>query len=473
MLLALFVATAIFGSFFAIRLGLPRLNVMTVFSAIWVPVVLVASQAGAVMPGLGLGSWTLFLVGLLGLLVGTLVVAGRPSTVRVESKVDMAGMRKAHFIFCAILALYVLWQYYQILQKGISLTDVFFANDNSGNKYRWSFFYEQEDVDASTFESTGLIRGGVSWLLFFGNVSIFTGACLWVAKRRALAVIPLVLSAAFSVLTVQRASFFWAMLLFAFTAVSLRRSTFIDVNAPRPKTARSPLRILGAALAVAFAAFVLIYPDTVRTRGTNEEATTFLKFQYLFSGIGGLNYRDETDSRSSLYFNVDSAAADATPGSNTFTEFFSILRRFDMPIKTAPTHYDWYSVDILGSPFSTNTNTMFLDFWLDFGLIGVFIVSFALAALATLVQRFAWQGKVAAAPLFAFIMTGITYSIIATAMIGSFRYLLVIGAATLVLSRFVKQSPVPDATEAGEVALHGTRVGGEASLRTPAVAASG
>jgi hypothetical protein len=160
--------------------------------------------------------------------------------------------------------------------------------------------------------------------------------------------------------------------------------------------------------------------------------------------VGGLNYRDES-LQGALSFDVVPTAAEATPGSNTFTSVFSILQRFDLPVDTAPSFLDYGYINVLGTDLATNVGTLFFDFWLDFGLSGVFFMVFGLALLGTLAQRLVWQGRVAAVPAFSFAMTTIFWSFFGNSTLGNYQYIVITVASMFIIPRFVRTSvKVPD-----------------------------
>jgi oligosaccharide repeat unit polymerase len=373
--------------------------------------------------------------------------SGRLSHHTAKFDINLRGLTHIHVAMCILLFLYVAFQTYFIAQQfGGNLLDVYFAGGEQGRAYRNSFLLTQELAAESSFSGGAIVKGLISYVLFFGSVSIFSGACLWVIGKRVLATTPLLLSAAFSILSLQRTTFLVALTLFLFAVLAARRVLSIpkrdpaDLSSTKARKWRTPATLL---LAISIA--ILLYPQSIRVRGTSDASGVQSLLPYLLSGVGGLNYRDESPLQNAISFDVDPAAVEATPGSNTFNSIFIILQRFDVPVHTAPSFLDYAHVHVLGTDLATNVGTLFFNFWLDFGLFGVFFITFGIALLGTLAQRLAWQGRVAAMPAFAFAMTTIFWSFFGNFTLGNDRYILITVASMFIIPRFVRPSvKVPD-----------------------------
>jgi oligosaccharide repeat unit polymerase len=446
--LAVFIFAALCASVIVVLLGIPRINGVTLFVAVWVPLVVLASNARVLSPSMTEGTWTILFVAILGIILGTLLGwvwkfadSGEHSRRPAQSVVDIPGLVRFHIATCTVLLLYVVWQTYLVSQKfSGSLFDVYFGGGEEGRLYRISSLDAQELATSSSFSGATLLTGSISNILFLGNISIFSGSVLWVIGKRALAAAPLLLSAAFSTLSVQRTTFLLAVTLFVFAVVGVRRMlpTSERRHGDAPTRQVGKWRKPAATLLLAISILIIVYPQSVRVRGTTDVAGVGSVLPYLLSGVGGLNYRDQTLYRGGVSFDVDPSTTEATPGSNTFTSLFVILQRLDVPVNTAPNFLDYGDIDVLDTTLSTNVGTSFFDYWLDFGLWGVFFIVFGLAVLGALAQRLIWQGKTAAVPVFSFVMTTIFWSFFSNVTLDNYRYVLITVAAMFIIPRFVR-----------------------------------
>ncbi|MCX2934604.1 O-antigen ligase [Mycobacterium sp. CVI_P3] len=466
MLVALFTIVAIVGSFVVVRLGLPRVNVLTIFSAVWIPLILVGSYPRVLFPGFTHGTWTLLLLALAGIVLGTFLATiwrlsdpATPSDIEQHvSAVDVDRLIKIHVALCIVLFFYFLWQIYLIPQRlNINLNDIlsiYFSSGNEGHQYR-SLAFEARDLAHSSGYGIGgaaILQGLVSYILFFvGNISLFTGARLWLNKKRALAAVPLMLAAAFSIFSLQRSAFLLLATLFLFSVVATKWASPVAERVPADSTSevcvglsknksRQRRRRVAAVLIILLSVLVLFYPQYLRNRGTtNHVSPPELLLPYYLAGVGGLNYRDNNPDGGPVSFDGDSSViVQATPGSYTFSDFFITLRRLDFPVHAAPLDFDYRTIEVSGVELHTNTGTMFFNFWLDFGLLGVFFITFGLALLTTFAQRLARQGRTVAIPALSLGMSAIFWSFSANYFLGNLRYILLIIAATVAIPRLLR-----------------------------------
>ena len=140
------------------------------------------------------GTWTLLYLALFGAVLGTLLGAvlhfsdgWRTSLRTVRSEIDLGRLTKIHVALCVLLLLYVVWQMYLIPEQvGFSLNDlarIYFEGSDEGNLYRISGLDAQMVFDSSSLGVAGILQRLTSFVLFLGNASIFSGACLWVMGK--------------------------------------------------------------------------------------------------------------------------------------------------------------------------------------------------------------------------------------------------------------------------------------------------
>ena len=274
------------------------------------------------------------------------------------------------------------------------------------------------------------IQGLFGYALFMGNVSIFTGAALWAMRRRLLAILPLIVSALYSIVTLQRTTFVIAILLFACAAISFSR--LLGVNHPYLKrSSRTPYLVLGIMGVVGY--FAILFPLQVRNRGTDNSSGWESIGSYFLSGIGGLNSRElggATGSSPALL-----STDGVFPGSYTFTSLAKLFRRLGLDLDVPPDMFDYITIRIGSVPFTSNTGTGLLQFWLDFGFYGVFGFPFVLGFVATVLQkRVAYRGAVGAVPFFCVSLVTVGWCFYGNTMLNDVRYFWMAALASLLFS---------------------------------------
>lgn len=412
---------------------MPWLNPVTALVAPWLTVMLVASIPGAMNPEPSLGLWAMVLAGFAataaGTLCGWLITQRQASAIPHQSRpMDIRRITLSHWILTMALAVYGVIQAadaWPLLQRLGGVQAILSASGALGNEYKYEYSQSRLQTTSAALDGGGLASGSLGYVLFLGHIALFTGAILWRSHRRALACLPLIISAAYSLFSLQRTSFFMCFLIFGATVIYAKR---LESGPEHESVTNHPRRlrrirtyILGFLVLIP----VLLYPVQQRNNSTHNSTGLESLAQYLISSIAGLNARIDSN------FDIATPPAEVTGalapspgfGAYTFTGLFTILKRIGFPVPVAPHALDYYSVEIFGTPFSTNTGTSLVDFYLDFGWAGVIIIPLVVGFVASICLRKFISGRVSALPLLVILMVTIFWSFFVNALLGDFRYL--------------------------------------------------
>lgn len=412
---------------------MPWLNPVTALVVPWVSVMLIASIPGALNPSLTSDLWSIVFIGFLasaaGSLAGWILSASWHNVRRATPDILIKRVLRIHYALSLALGGYGVMQAvdaWPVLQRLGGVQSIFSASAALGNEYKYQYAQDRLAMTSTALDGSSFVTGSLGYLLFLGHISLFTGAILWRSGRRAVASLPLILAAAYSLFSLQRTSFFMCLLIFATTA--LYAKTFVrkpvgessDLSARRNR-GRLAAMVIGGAVMVP----VLLYPIQQRNNATHNSTGLESLAQYLISSIAGLNQRIDPGFRiATPPAEISGAVAPSEGlGAYTFTGLFGLLRRSGLPVPVAPHALDYYSSEIFGTPFATNTGTSYLDFYLDFGWAGVILMPFLMGFIASMALRSFLAGNVAALPTLVILMVSIVWSFFVNALLGDFRYL--------------------------------------------------
>lgn len=438
-LIALSAALVVIGNF----ARMPWLNPITALVGPWLTVMLLASLPGALTPALTPGLWTLMLTGFMGTAVGALfgwfVGDTREIGSLVRPKVEIVRVARFHKILSAGLAVYGIVQAidaWPILQRLGGVQAIFSPSAALGNEYKYQYSQDRLETTSAALDGSTFLTGSLGYILFLGHISLFTGAVLWRSGRRVLASVPLVVAAGYSLFSLQRTSFFMCFLIFATTVVYTKTlQVERGVVSPKKKTNRGSGRLAAVIVGCVLLVPVLLYPIQQRNNATQNSTGLQSLAQYLLSSIAGLNQRIDPNFRiAAPPAEISGAVAPQEGwGAYSFTGLYTLLKRAGVPVPVAPHAFDYYSAEIFGLPFSTNTGTSFLNFYLDFGWVGVAIMPFTMGLLASVALRHFLRGKIAALPYLVVLIVSIIWSFFVNALFGDFRYLYLTIIASIVL----------------------------------------
>lgn len=430
----------------------PRLTVASVFATVWGVLLLIQGLVSPITQGIPGPVLVAVASGALATIVGTasVQVFRLRQGVTVPRAPLMIGhqalrmLTAGHFVLSAMLLGYVVAQilamapyveqaggFLALLTPGSGaareLKGALAANANSGEPFG------------------GSIGAGIlSYGLYMGNASLFTGGVLGALGRRWIALIPLALNAAFSLVTFQRTSFIVAVLLIVGTWIIARplvsRPDELERDVEGQPRKRLPRRrILAWAGGAVAGAIVLLVPIQLRNSSTGDSAGLLSLGQYAFGSIAGFGAR--LSSTGEFIAPLLNGVPAITPGfgAYTFTKGLGVLSKLGFPVTEVPYTYDYYSTEIFGRDFSTNTATLLYDFILDGGMwwLVSFLVLFA--AAATWLQTAPRVSvRLVSLPLVAFALATIAWSFFVGTLLRDSRNILVALVAALLLSVWLR-----------------------------------
>lgn len=438
-------------------LRMPTVNPVSLLLVPWLIVLLVASIPGVLGNQISLATWAIVLLGIgsvaCGGLAGWLVPVrtGRHESIALTPAFSSRLMR-CHLSLTVSLFIYGIMQAaaaWPLVRQLGGLSVVFSASGDAGGEFKHQYSQERINAVQSSFDSGSIVSGLLGYILFLGHISLFTGAILWLFNRRLIAILPLLAAAGYSLFTLQRTSFFMCAILYIIAIYVLKKSQLFAGISHRTRKNSS---LLGGITATALALMVLLYPLQQRNAGTSNSTGLISIGQYVVASIAGLNARIDVNDYSVRLPQSD-ATGTVSPlpgyGSYTFGGLFGILKRLGVPVPTAPHALDYYWVRIFDQSFTTNTGSSFLDFYLDFGVVGIIVLSALLGLFASACLKLALKKNIWAIPLSAFFAVSITWSFFVNALLGDFRYIYMIVVASFFLAWLIKpiNSPTNGAGE--------------------------
>jgi oligosaccharide repeat unit polymerase len=445
----LFTLVAVLGVGFAATVRLPPLNAITAFAVPWTLLLIIASLPDLGEPGLIQSTWNMIWLALVGVGFGCILGAmlgafasrdKQPADYQTE--VDIGRVVRWHWLLTFALAGYGSLQLYKAraLISGVGGWSAIFSS--AGGDFRTAQLNQSALAAQTVLDSSGALIGVAGYLLFLGNASLVTGAILWRTGRPYVALLPLLVSALFTLLTLQRASFVMAVLLFA-TCVSLFASRESGIGAG-VAAARSPRRVkptlAPTVVVLVFTAVAVLLPLQLRNVGSKNATGLTSLFQYLLGGILGLSARDQLNPNWSPPAADGFVSAGAAPGygSYTFSGLFRVLHQLGAPVPVGPNGYENYTVAVSGVRYWTNIGTSIYDFRLDFGFFGILVVFFVLAFLATLLQEMQINNRALyVVPMTAYFLVTLVWSFFGSSLLDDVKYLLSALFGCYLIRRFV------------------------------------
>ncbi|WP_133161197.1 O-antigen polymerase [Microterricola pindariensis] len=438
---------------------MPPVNPIAVLCLSWIPVLLISGLPGLIFPVLDTNTYLTIVIGLgaacSGSFVGWALV--RSSTVpKIESTVHVStrALVRWHMAGVALLAIYVLYQGLLMLPVVERIGGFGALLSDGGRGFRAAQAAIRADTLGDGFANGGLLVAVLGYVAYLGYVSLFTGALLWWRGRRVLATIPLVLLGAVTLITFQRTSFVIGVLI-AVTALALSRGRSA---AGKPgsglasRSGRKPLafRIAAASTAVAAAAAIVLVPLQLRNAGTTNSTGLRSLFEYLVSGVAGLQARFTYGANPELAQSLDSSNFDL--GTNSFSGLFGILSRLGFPVDAGAHSLEYYTVSIAGRPFATNVATGLNDYLMDFGILGLVAIPFLLGGVAAASVRLIGYGRTWLIPIASLALVALFWSFLVNTILKDVRYAMLAVVASCLLA-FLGRKPSLEAAEP-EAAAH-------------------
>ena len=432
-----FTLVAVLGVGVASGFRLPRLNAITAFVVPWTLLLIVASIPGLVEPDLSQSMWSMIWLALMGVVLGcvlgALVGAFSPSAAKpvdYETSVDFSRLMPWHWALTFALAGFGVLRLFKVRALINQFGGWAAIFSSSGGEFRNAQLNQSAAAAQTGLDSSGALIGVAGYVLFLGHASLITGAILWCSGRRYIALFPLIVSAAFAVLTLDRTSFVMSELLFAVMVVLFAsRRSGPGIRTPSTGPPRQGMRTLVPTLiVVGFTAVAVFLPLQLRNVGTTNSTGWTSMFQYLLGGILGLSARDRLNSVSAPPPPDGFMSAGPAPGygAYTFRGLFRVLHQLGFPVPVGPNAYEDYPVAVGGIRYWTNIGTSIFDFRLDFGWVGICVLFFALSFVATILQqRQQRSGGLYTVPLTAYFLVTLVWSFFGSSLLVDIKYLMV------------------------------------------------
>lgn len=435
------IALMLFGVWIARAVGMPRLNVISAFTASWVIMLFAATVLGGVTDEIADFTWVVILTGWISLLLGAFlgwVFARGTRRERKPLRIDIRRTLRFHVFFTVLFAIYVTIQVVNALPLIEQAGGFRAILTSGGNSYRVASLQQSLGQSQDAFEG-GVLNSIINYATFIpGTVATYTGAILWKAGRRFIAMSPIFLGGLLGLLTLQRTSIALVLLLFI---IGIWMISLADVEIPHavarrsatnPRTSQPPRRsrvgaVIGAIGLLGIAGIFL--QVTTQARSTDAGGSTFQSAigEYLVGGVAGLNSRSAQGPDWAAVPSDIVGMMDPSPGMGgyTFTGLWTVLSRLGFPVETTRVNLDYTQVTLYGEPTVVNVVSALGEFYLDFRLFGVIALSFLLGLLGALLQgRLQGSGQVMLVPAVSFLLTYAFWSFF-VAWSSDFRQLLV------------------------------------------------
>ena len=439
--------------------GLPKLNATSVFTMTWVPVLLLAGLFGGVSDPLLELTWSMIILGWLSLVVGTLTGWSKYGKAQLPKParpvvIDISRTRKMHLLLTCAFVLYVAIQ----LRNALPLISqsggwsVIFSS--SGNAYRNASLQQALEQSQSELASDSVILSLFTYCTFIaGTVATYTGAVLWLGGYRIIGILPVVVAASLSLITLQRTSVVLVALLFIFGVATIRLSK-IDVpqryatqqlDKIRGETAapRRPqrFRALVAAVCVTTALTAFLYSTTNIRDGAKDVSIGRQVGEYLVGGVAGLNSHNADGADWIALPGLYPGTSDPSPGLGgyTFSGLWAVLYRLGTPVQLTRVNLNFTPVTLYDQPTLTNVTTAFGEYYLDFRWIGLVAIPFLVGWTTSRLQRkIAGSRTIVAVPAVALLLT-ISFWSFFVAWFSDFRQLLIAALGGVVLTWAVRR----------------------------------
>ncbi|WP_426184745.1 O-antigen polymerase [Microbacterium sp. TWP3-1-2b2] len=392
---------------------MPLINAVSVATVPWLGSVLVAVWFGGVTDGILDLTWIMLLASWLATIVGALIGwawrGGPQVEENVRPNIDIANLRSKHMILIGVLAAYVATQFLTMWPTIQSVGGLGAIFDGAGDVYRRAVIDDALSKAQSGLGEGGLLAAGLNYVLFIvGMSSLFTGSVLWVARYRLAAIVPVALSSAISILTLQRTSVVLSVLLFTFGVFAVKWSGVDLERRAKGARRRSALPgIFAGLVALGAAAWFMVFLSGTRGGKAEERGIVTTFAEYLLGGLAGLNARN-AQGADWAPLPAEGGGLDPTLGMGgyTFGGLWSVLARLGFPVEQTRYNLNFTPVNLFGEATITNVAGALGEYYLDFRWAGIIVISAALAFLtATFQRRLLRDGSMVVIPALAFLLT--------------------------------------------------------------------
>lgn len=422
------------------------LTPVSVFFAVWVPVV-----ALEVAPFLGLRpllpqTWTILFVASTAFTAGSfyvwLMALARHRglvTPRVPLTDDADDHRLVRWFIVGVLAL-TTWVGLQvvILLPALRSAGGFGAIFSNGLAVRRSLYAVHLEAVTTGFGTGSLLLAVLGYVLFLGAITLFWAPLVARRGHRLLALAPLLVMAAYGFLTLARAPLLYSVGLFAFAFAYHSPSKGRRVMDRHPGASGHRLS-KPAILLIALLVVLMVYtPLKLRQPDLSPTKVLYSVAVYFVGGVAALNEQ----VRQTGYGPSDGIAGHGTWtfwGEATIASRLGLhvtLPQADMPFVNISRDTSFTDATN-NSPTISNVYTYLIYSMNDFGFVGLLIGPFLLGAAATGLNSYVRAGHAAAVPAAAVLMTSIAMSFFSLTLIRDARYLF-LALAAVFLQRLIR-----------------------------------
>ena len=419
----------------SVRFGGRRLSPAVIYVTVWSLVIFVTTRPGRGYLPLGSLAWRLLFIALGGFLIACLVVTalGRSQEDATREKATLYDAERLRIAYrWALVGLLASVS----LEMSRILPLVSQAGGLSGILGGQGLSFREAQNAAAAAASTTSLQGGsfvlavLGYVVFVGYITLIWGGYYAAIGQWGKAVIPLLLLAVFSLVTLQRFAFVYSLIIFLFSLRYHRRLLGVG--------RRGSLRPL-AVMAVLLVAVVFI-PLQLRGQAVNGSQRYDSVVDYFAGGLAGLN----------TTFVEGVPAPGLVPGYGTYTFWgaASIVARVGVPIDLPPNLLPYSSISQT-RVVTGNVGTYMIYPYYDFGVVGVAVGALLLGALATWLEGAVLIARrVQLMPAACIVLTTVVMSFFGLSLVRDARWLFLLVAAVY-LTRYVRVSPDQLAPDTG------------------------
>jgi oligosaccharide repeat unit polymerase len=399
----------------AVRFGAGLLSPVAVYAAIWGLAALVVTRPARGYLPVDEETWALVFVAFGAFVCGCVAAAALrvPEHGAAHGLYDEARLDRAFRWGLLALAASVALDIIRLLPLLTQAGGVSGLLSGGGLSFREAQFEASADAATTGFGSGSLATAMLAYVFFAGYLTLVWGGYYAVRGRWLRALVPLLLVAAYSLLSLQRFPFVSGLLIFAFSFRYHRRLIQREAQASR----RPMIALALVAVAVVFV------PLQLRGQAVTGSERYDSVVDYFAGGLAGLN--------TSIVEDVP--IPDPNPGHGVWSLYgaASIAKRFGAPLTLPPAILPSRGISLTRST-PNNVGTYLIYPYYDFGLAGLVAFACALGALATWLDRAVLLGRrVVLVPAGTIALTTIAMSFFGLSLLRDARwlYLVAVGCA--------------------------------------------
>lgn len=324
----------------------------------------------------------------------------------------------------AALAAYLVVQTFVLLPYLRQVGGVHGILAGNGQAFRRAYLSAAlESNTNSVGNGAGVLIACVGYGLFLGSLTLVWAGHYAAKGQIRVALPPLLLMAAYSLISLQRSSFLYSLLIFL-------ASWYFHATRTGARRRSQRLSITAVTILVATAVAVVFIPLFLRSLSNTAESRQAGVRAYVISGLVGLNALHTVDP--TLQASATGAAspyrtrpyAGPPPGEGhgafTFQGLVSIAHRLGLPVAAPPASN--YFVRSEGAYGVSNTFSYIIYFYDDGRWLGVAIGGFLLGFASGRLQKKAFSGSLMAVPAACILLATVAMSWFGISLLQDFRY---------------------------------------------------